>query len=407
MKSPSLVVSWFIILLFPLYSFPWVVYRMYHLERTSYLQFAFFMGLVGMLYPPFGDFYRYMLDYNAYKGLDFDSFLLLALIEFDYLLSFLLYDLGCLNIPCDISRFIFNAFGFYLYSKLYYHIVNDNQALLKGKERLRWFIVFFSFSFWGFMFRYGLATILFAYGTYFIIYRSQKRYWFLIILSVLCHFSFVIFATALLVSRFIHFSPKRNYFYIISALVLIFGIVNNGVFWDLKLIGGDLIDRYDGYLDADDMGEYAKRFSWKALVWQKIGYMTMFLLYCYYASYKVMGRRREVTLLNYLVIFSMLSSPFSVIFGRFFGVTSQFLKIFSMLHFNCGFVKARRYLSLLFILAMISLLTQFWGKRRELSVSDMSLFATQTSVQILFHTYPDTWVDKNVRADGGVLKYDD
>ena len=360
-----------------------------------------------MLYPPFGDLYRYSLDYDLYKDLNFSYFLLYAFVEYDYLLSFLLYGLGNCGLPCDLSRFIFNFWGFYLYGMLYYHITTDNSIINKGKTGLKWFSVyFFAISFCGFCFRFSLAMILFVYGSYFIVYKKRKKYWIFVLLSVLCHFSFVLFAISLSVSRIVTFAPKRNIWYFLSACGLLFGIFNTGVFLDLKIIGGNLVDRYDGYFDKNDMGQYAENFSWKALIWQKFGLLWQFLFYCYYMVYRHLGSKRELSLPNIMTCICLACSPFSVVFGRFMTVALEFWRLFYMEHFlNIG--KMKKQLNILLIFAILSFVLQFWGKRRELSVSDMHLLFTSTSVQILDHQYTPSWVYKNVRADGGVQKYDD
>lgn len=403
-KRINSVVSWIVVFIFPLYSLPWVVIRMSRLEKSAFVQFAFFMGLVGMLYPPAGDMAKYYRDYVTYQGLDFNEFLILALLNLDYSLSFLLYGLTILNIPCDISRFIFNSLGIFLLGRVYLQLVLDNAALQNKKVRIYALIAFAVFSISSSLYRFGLATNLFIYGAYYIQYKDKNRYWFFIILSILTHFTFIIFAGALLLNKYWPLRIKSRFVYYFLLFFLLFGIFNVGVMFDVTGFSGAVFERYKGYLDTADSGQYAKGFSLKYLLW--LGFSNFIVIVCYWFFMKFRkGDIRERSYNNYLIVLTCIVSPFSVVFGRFLGLLGCFLKYYFFRSYT-NTTSMRRYLSLLLCLTIILDGMNLWAQRREISVSDMSLLFAGTSYSVLTHQYTDNWFSRNITELGEVIKYE-
>ena len=379
--------------------------RLYRLEKTAFVQFAFFMGLVGMLYPPVGDFAKYYRLYETYQGLDFDSFLLLALVNFDYTLSFLLYGLSLLGIPCDLSRFIFNFIGYYLMGKLFLQIVYDNNILAERRNRLYALIVFLVFSFSSSIFRYGLATNLFVYGAYYIVYKNNKKYWAVIGLAILTHFTFSVFALLLFLSRKIPLKFKSKFVYSIFLLVFIMGMFNVGVMFDVVNFSGAIFERYKGYLDTADSGQYAHGFSIKLLIWLGFSNFLVLLFYIMFRRYSKRGGKFERSYIDYMLIATALVSPFSVVFGRFFGTLGYFLKFYFFRHYDNSFNMKKIFIVLVWMTLVLDVMN-IWAKRREVSVSDMSLLATSTSYTVLTHEYTYRWFSQNVTDLGELIKYD-
>jgi hypothetical protein len=377
---------------------------MYKLEKTAFVQFAFFMGLVGILYPPSGDLYKYYRDYTLYQGLDFDVFLLYALIEFDYLLSFLLFGLSTVELPCDLSRFIFNFIGFYLLGKLYFQIVLDNSMLQNKRYRLQSFVIFFVFAFAAFLYRFSFACILFTYGAYFIIYKDKKKYWLIIALSVLTHFSFLLFAVLLFCSKRITMRFKRAFPYYLIFIVFLFGIFNVGVLFNVDDFAGAVFERYKGYMDTEDAGQYAEGFSTRYLIWKRYEYFITLFLIVPFVKYRRLSIKYEWSFIDYLLLACIATSPFSVVFSRFITPLTMMLKIYLLKHFQKE-NKMKKYLFVIFSLVILLDFMNIWAKRHEISVSDMSVLATSTSITILQHSYSDNWVDKNITSRGDLVKY--
>lgn len=401
-SNTSPLISWLIVLLLPLYSLPWTIMRMIRLEKTAYVQFAFFMGLVGMLFPPSGDLYRYYLDYTTYKGLDWNSFLVYSLLEFDYLLSFLLYGLASNGLPCDLSRFLFNFVGFFLLGKLFVQLIEDNYDIYKYKSSF--LIIFFVLSLNVYLYRSGIASILFIYGAYHVIYKNSKKHWAFVFFSVLAHFSYIFFAIILMLSVSFPLIFRRRWMYVVLIIFFIFGMFNVGVLFEIEGFSGAFFERYKGYMDKEDAGQFAEQFSWKANLWARFGYFISLVLLLFFVKFRKFSNLREWSLVDYLLLLCIISSPFSVVFGRFVAPLTIFLKVYFFENYKTGVV-GKKFLKILVCMIIVLDIMNLWAKRHEIAVSDMSLLATSTSISILNHSYTDSWINRNINSYGDLEKY--
>lgn len=401
-SNTSPLISWLIVLLLPLYSLPWTIMRMIRLEKTAFVQFAFFMGLVGMLFPPSGDLYRYYLDYTTYKGLDWNSFLVYSLLEFDYLLSFLLYGLASNGLPCDLSRFLFNFVGFFLLGKLFVQLIEDNYDIYKYKSSF--LIIFFVLSLNVYLYRSGIASILFIYGAYHVIYKNSKKHWAFVFFSVLAHFSYIFFAVILMLSVSFPLIFRRRWMYVVLIFFFIFGMFNVGVLFEIEGFSGAFFERYKGYMDNEDAGQFAEQFSWKANLWARFGYFISLVLLLFFVKFRKFSNLREWSLVDYLLLLCIISSPFSVIFGRFVAPLTLFLKVYFFENYKIGVV-GKKFLKILVCMIIVLDIMNLWAKRHEIAVSDMSLLATSTSISILNHSYTDSWINRNINSYGDLEKY--
>lgn len=400
------LISWVLALLLPLFSLPLVLVRMYRLERGGYIQFALLMGLVGILYPPSGDLYRYYKDFNLYQGLSWDTFLLYALLNFDYILSFLSYFLSELNLNFDLTRFIYNFLGYLLLGKLFLNITEDNKELRDDKVRGKVFIVFMVISLSNFLFRFGLSIVLFVYGAYHIIYRKERKYWIYVVLSVLNHFSFIILAIILLLSKSVKLRFNRPILWLLFILMFV-----SRFFIDESILGflpfsDAVFDRYHGYVDGYEANEIAKDFSLKYMIWQNFEKFVGYILLFFFIKNYNRGSIREKSFINYIYLLCVVSSPFYIMYGRFISVFSQILKIFFLSHL-VKVPKMAKQLSVLFVMIIMLDIMNLYGNWRQISISDMHMLAYKTSFQIIGHTYSPSWVDKNISSVGEIIKYAD
>lgn len=400
------LISWVLVLLLPLFSLPLVLVRMYRLEKGGYIQFAFIMGLVGILYPPSGDLYRYYKDFNLYQGLSWDTFLLYALVNFDYILSFLSYFLSVLNLNFDLTRFIYNFIGYLLLGKLFLNITEDNKELRDDKVRGKVFIVFMVISLSNFLFRSGLSLVLFVYGAYHIIYRKERKYWIFVVLSVLNHFTFLVFAILLLLSKSIKLRFNRPILWMLFILIFV-----SPLFIDESILGflplpEAMFYRYHDYVDGYAANEIAKDFSLKYMIWQNFEkFVAYILLFFFIKNYKL-GSLREKSFINTIYLLCVVTSPFYIMYGRFISVFSQILKVFFLSHF-VKVPKMSKQLSLLLVVIIMLDIMNLYGNWRQISISDMPMLAYKTSFQIIGHTYSSGWVDKNISSVGEIIKYAD
>lgn len=405
-RHPSALISWPIIIILPLYSLPWVIYRMYRLEKMAFVQYAFFMGLAGMLYPPSGDLYSYYKDYTLFSGLKWDDFLFLALIKFDYILSFLLYALSENGLSCDLSRFVFNFVGYLLTGLLFVDIVKANRHLWNKRNILQALVIFVSVSLYAFLFRASLGLIFFVYGAYYIIYEDKKSCWFYIVLSVLTHFSYIVFAILLFVSKRWPMIIKKNKYYKVLIFLMVFGMLYNGILFDVTGFSGAIFERYKGYVENSDAGLINKSFSWKMLLWMRIIYIVILILLFFYVRFRDFGKRKEKSFVNYLIVICAVASPFTIIFTRFIAPLTYFLKFFLLHHFQPSKLMCK-YMSILFWVIIIVNCLNLWAKRRELIISDMPMMFTSTSFSIMNHQYSAAWIDRNIGEGGEILEFEE
>lgn len=115
-----------IFFLYPLLSVPFWVVGMFKREKWAFVLCALFMGLLSILYPPAGDLYRYAEDFNLYKDCDWDTFLILLVLKFDYFLPFLSYSIGKLGGTPELTRFVFAFIAYSLFFDLFFLIVRKN-----------------------------------------------------------------------------------------------------------------------------------------------------------------------------------------------------------------------------------------------------------------------------------------
>lgn len=145
-------------------------------EKWAFYLWAIFMGLLGMLYPPTGDFYRYQMDFYKYQGLDFNTFLFVVGVDFNFFLSFLSYFVGKLGLNFDITRFIYNFIAYSILGKLFIDIVYSNLNIkhCSNKSKFKILLLLFSFTIATYLYRYGLSSIFLYTVSILLLLRIKK-----------------------------------------------------------------------------------------------------------------------------------------------------------------------------------------------------------------------------------------
>ena len=115
------VITVLIFIVSPFLSFPLIVRSLFERQKFGVFMFALFMGLIGLLYTPSGDLYRYHLMFHLYAHSSW-KMLFVGEQNLDFLLNILSYFFGHLGFHSDIIRFIYNFLGFYLFYFLYLHL---------------------------------------------------------------------------------------------------------------------------------------------------------------------------------------------------------------------------------------------------------------------------------------------
>ncbi len=403
LNKRGLTVSFFF-LFFPLYTTPWIIQGMIRLQKWAYILWAVFMGLLGILYPPTGDFYRYQMDYYTSLKLDFNTFIYFAGLKFDYILSFLSYYLGVFNLNFDLSRFIYNFIAYCLLGKLFMDLIQDNPNLYGStKMRFRILILLFSFSIPTYLYRYGLSTAMFLYGAYYVSVRGQRTKWVFIILAVLNHFSFIVFLAIFIFHRFTFFNWKKSVVIGILIFSLFFSAIDvSSIFYMLPI---NIIERYSIYIDGYYAADYLEDFSWKLKLSIIIGKLSCYIICFFYIIFYTEEHKKLNSLVNGILLLVVISTPFATIHERILGVFT----LAATIHILYYYKETTRYwncIRIMFYCQVLSIIMGAWTIRRQLAISDISHIAYQSTFQVFMHTYDAKWLDNFVFKDGDFKRFD-
>ena len=385
-------------IVYPIITLPWIVQGMLRYERWAFIMWAMFMGFIGILYPPVGDFYRYTRDFYFYKELDWVDFLMVVSLKFDYLLAFLSYSVGKLDLNFDIVRFIYNFVAYLLLGLLFLKLTRKNPYLSNDRRtRILALVLFIPFSISLFLFRFFFSMILFMYGTYLIIVDTKKKGWLFVALSVLNHFSFLVFLAALIFHRWGLFKFNRQ----IIAVLGVFGVFCGGLIVHsvMNYLPTDIVNHISIYIDGYWAGDFMEDRSVRYRIQQLLGNL---VVYCAVGAFILLYPSKPSRLaawVNSLLLLAFISSPFVVMYGRFLIVLMYGIKIFLLYSFNNS-PMSRKALYALFICVIISNLTDVWSIRRQLSISRETQLFCSSSIGILTNHYSETWITDNVFESG-------
>lgn len=403
MKNKDVSLSFFF-LLAPLYSLPIIVKRIFDNDKYAFSLFALFMGLLAYLFPPCGDFSRYYLDYEILQDASISQLLDFLRIRFNYIQPIVLYLLGKYDLNSDYSRLFFTLIAYVLLSKIYIGIISNNALFQTRKLRKLAFWAFFLISITTFSFRFSFSAVLYVYGIYSLYYCGKRIGWIFILLSILNHITFVCFLVPLVIYKFTVFriSKKR-----LIVMVIVAGIISNfsTILLEYLPFGGDLFDRYIGYIDGYWAGDYRAEVSLKGIIFEyltKITYYGVIVIYIYIYPNNRSELTKQHQLLNSMLFICLLFSVFPVVIGRFLLVLSITMKVHIFANLKTIYI-AKKALCLLCVFTILYDCIGIWASRRELLLSHEYIIATSSIYGILEHSYDGEWFDSNIGDDGSIV----
>lgn len=388
-------------ILLPLYSTPFIVYGMWKQRKSAFVLWALFMGLIGILIPPTGDFYRYTMDYELYKGLDWGDFILVASFKKDLMLPMVSYFIAEAGLNFDMSRFLYNFWSYYLLGILYLDIVQANSNLQNKKEAMYALGFFMVFNLYAFCARYSLSTVFLVYGAYKIVYKERKNGWCWIGLSIVNHFSFIIQAIALLFQQlhFFRFGKKIVILFILCSFCFDSSLMIKA----FNALPVDFVSSYIEYVDGYWASDYLNDRSWKYKIMLFIGNLIQYFCVLIFIMQYNKNDRKYTSLTNAMLLLATITTPFAAISTRFLSVMVYFIKVHLLVVYD-GSKKMLKYLVLMFWLTMLSNIMGIWGSRRQISISDFPILFYSSFFHIMNHTYDDNWIHRNVAEDGDLLQ---
>ena len=399
--SQEATITTLVFIVLPLYSVPFIINGMWKRKKWAFTLWALFMGLLGILFPPAADFYRYTMDYELYKGLDWNTFIVIASIKRDLMLPIISYFIGNLGLNFDLYRLLYNFIGYYLLGLIYLDIVNRNINLQKKKVLIYALGFFISFNISAFCHRYFLSAIFFLYGAYQIVYKEKKYGWIFIVLALFNHLSYIVQTVALILQRmhFFKFGKKL----IIFLFVISFFIDESIITYIFNQLPSNFVSSYIDYVEGqwagDFLEEHSLRYKLQLFINNLIIYFCAFI---YILQYNKCDRK-YTSLPNAMILLATVTSPFVTISFRFLTVAMYFIKVHLLTIYD-GSLNFYKHLKIMFWLTMITNIMGLWGSRRQFYISDYHILLYSSSVQILNHTYDSNWINENISEDGGMLK---
>ena len=405
LNSTKKVYSNFIIvsllfLIYPLLAIPFIFTLIKTNARYAYLYLSIFMGYVGMLYPPVGDYYRYVQDFGIYSTLSFSELSLFFAIKTDFIMPIFFWVLGKVGCDPGITRFLYNFIGYYLIFSIFHSITNNSTYNDNGKRFFLFILLMLYVSFRLFLSRFGLSTILFVYGIH-RIYSNGKYGWFFILLSACHHFSFAVLFLLVFVARNINFQGSKRLTLTLLIISLVF--VSDVISPVLNALSGSsmIIDHIFYYVDGYYANEYYEDHSLKFRLMTLFSRLAYFVPLLYF--YINFEKSRMAGLINCLMLLLVIVAPFKGITGRFEGVTQMILLIYMIRHFYHNIVVHRRLLrKIVLITGVFICFVNIWGSRRELSISNENKLLLPT-YYIVTSTYTEDWLGTHVDDKGAPI----
>lgn len=395
-----------IFILYPLLSLPFILKGILKRERWAYVLGAFFMGYMGMLYPPAGDMYRYAEDFNLYKELDWEYFGILMVLKFDYFLPLLSWILGKLGAYPESTRFLFVACSYFLLFDLYHDLTSSNKYLTK-QTRVYSLILLVPLTFSSYLFRMGLAQTVLVYGIYWFLIKNKKKGFFFIIFAVFIHVSYMPFIFIAIASRYKVFNFSSNVFGYLCLLLVFIESSSLGVTLLRSLpFSESLLAHLEEYISGSQSEDLSSQFTIKQLLAKYFFNIVYYItLYQYYIFYKSNPQPLKIKrFVNIFILIIIMSSSVPILHDRLLDVLKVFLILSSLCFMNNSF-RMQRLLRIVVMFTIINTLFAFWQLRFFLRFSQFDVLFKSSSVELMDFHYTDKWISKNIDEEGHLIEW--
>ena len=386
-----------VFIVYPLGALPLIFLEIYNRKYYSLYYLAGFMGLLGYLWVPSGDLYRYQLDFQYFKSLSFYAFANLP--KLDLILPWMLFLFGKSGLNFEFVRLFICVISYILYFKIYVDIIHKNKNLSESRSVSFFsFLMFFFFiGFAGFLtgVRYTFAMAMCFYSVYLLIYKNKNIGWLILILSVVTHFSMLLI---LLVTIFVKlFKPKfTRVNFIISILVgyVFSSYLINYIIEKLPLneiFTKKLLD----YASDDaivDLSNYSMGLYLSYLFTYVAIYPAVFLILVRFKSYANFS-----VFICICISLSLMTNIFTS-YNRYAALGVIFFIIPFLLQYKILFTKF--YLYSFVILSFFVYSTSIYTFKKEISYGYEYKILYLPLPAILMSDYDMEWLDKNIMSDG-------
>lgn len=365
-------------------------------KQWGFTIWAVFMGLLGILFPPTGDIYRYYLAYRTISDVSWSNFIFYLSFRNDYLLFTLEFLLAKLGFQFDYYKFIYNFITYFILGKLYISIIKVHGDRMTKKLKCFFLFTILTFSISAYLFRFDFSKILFIYGGYIIFFENKERGWWCIVIACLNHLSMVLLAVILICARLRLFSFSKFGLIILSGICILLDA--NIASRLLSFMPISVIDHYSIYLDGYWAGEFLKDHSF---LFKLQRYFTIGITYVGLIIYILIYKNRHIkeeNFVNGLFVITSLSVPFVTIFYRFSTILFLAIKLYFLRTYNFT-RKSYNCLCLLLVLTIFSNMMGVWSSRRQLGISEIEKIILPMPY-ILSFSYTESWISNNVFENG-------
>lgn len=398
-KSTQIIIT---LLLYPLLALPVIIREIYNKKYYALSFLAIFMGLIAYLWIPSGDLYRFYLQYDLIKEMNFIQ--VVAFSELDIVMQLLTWLFSKTGLNYEWFRFITCVFCYLLVFSVTKSIIANNRY---GHDKKISFIIFciifgllrFTIFLTGARFPIGIALVFYAQYQFLSDRGSKFRGWLALIAATFTHFSFAPILIIFFLTKIIklHWSkPTLLILYFISYLLSSFALVYVISRMNLEDSMSDHLDAYTTGYQAD--GELANHSFLFRLA-------QIFSIFAFYVltilSFFRVKNFKECPAFAMTTVFIMLLINMNTAYNRYayiavFLILPYFL-LNPSLYFKIKDLKIMLYVSIFVFISSI------WTFRRELTYGDQYYIATPTYM-ILSHTYTDSWIQNNIARNGNMIK---
>lgn len=406
MNSRKTTEMLFIILLFILNAFlalPLIIVAMYNKRKYSYYLFIVFMGLLGFLWPPSGDLFRYQIKFELIKSIDSPY---VGALSLDLFYNYLMFLFSKVQLDFAYLRFFLSMISYFLIFRVSLDVIQNNSSLSTSRSHqlAGFLLVFFVLGFGGIVtgVRFTLAFSVFIYSHH-KIYCENKPVGFLFLaLSTFIHFSFLLFFIVYITERLLG-SYLNQFTYFILLLAALFLSTEIFVFL-IKIL--PVPNEIKFHLNNYVTGHFAlEEYEIRSLKFRISRFISHILIYPA-TIYVLLSRNRisQYSVFMILMIFIFMQWNMNSSFSRYSYIAIsifiiEFLRRYERQH--------KDFFKLLLSISFISYTSSVYVTKKELIHGRQRELALYPVPMLMSKTYDEYWIKSNVGDNGSFLELKD
>ncbi len=371
----------------PMLSFPIILIGAYNQRRYSYILISIFLGLISMYYYPQGDQFRYLEDFNRYRGMRFSD-----VFDFNTLIAYRNFNIITLSLfgaskiswmNLEIYRMILVSLSSWICISIFNKIIAEKIYSVTRTIRFKLLLlVILSIPIYYISqgFRSGLGAVFLSLGVIELIGKKKSGYFFLAIASFI-HFSYIPISILFIVGILTKYRiTNKNFVYcllfILATIIILISLLYTSVpFINMML---------NIYL----FGSYGTDFVWDAYRIKEVvlinGLPTLIFYILYIRSKKdICFKFSNVIYLNLALV--LLCLPFQA-FTQRLGVISVLLLVFYSVK-NYRNMHIVKYFQILLVSLMVSVTFPFIMHRYYYKYAHLENIFIYPLPMILQNTY--------------------